>query len=248
MYNPKHMCNYHEGEYMPFLKEGWRGKEELLRAFNEQTGSFRKDTHFLDFDPTSGKGTTEVRVFDSGPSTSRRVGIAVLLQALALTALKGGAEHRPDYEVGTADLFRMKKLACEAGGWCKPPRESLLLSSPGKLKRSELARECFSDLVLELLAFVRPALAEMQLTNSRFLAPLRASVYGSGGRGLSPAEYWLVRFARASGDMKSVAKEMLAATEKSASSMWYDPLVSEPVRWSPQATKLGVLAAEGGGP
>jgi hypothetical protein len=242
MYNFKHMCNFHEGEYMPFLKDGWRSKEDLLRAFNEQTGSFRKDTHFLDYDPISRKKTTEVRVFDSGPSTARRVGIALLLQAMAVSALKPPAEPRPRYSMPTQEMFKLKRLACESGGWCKPPSASLMEPGQAKLKRSELGRECLSDHLLEMLGFLRPALAELQVTQSRFLAPLRASVYGAGGRGLSPAEYWLVRFARSGGDMKKVAQDMLASCERGAASVWYDPLVSEPAKWSPQAVPRAAVA------
>jgi gamma-glutamyl:cysteine ligase YbdK (ATP-grasp superfamily) len=77
--NRKHLCDFHDAEYVPYLEQGWKGKENFIAEFQKQSSSYRKDSHFLDIDPLSKGGTTEIRIFDSQPSAARRVGVAAIL-------------------------------------------------------------------------------------------------------------------------------------------------------------------------
>jgi len=229
--NRKHLCDFHDGEYIPYLPDGWRGKENFIEEFHRQTGSYRKDTHFLDIDPVSKGGTTEIRIFDSQPSVARRVGIAALLQMIAHSAFNSTpTTPLPVLDLSCKQLFALKRLAADAGPWAKPTETSLFNPPLKKLKRTGMERGLLSDLALEMLWYIHTSAVQMKVINSRFLYPLRQTVYGATGRGLCLSQYWLLRFAKCGGQMQSIVSEMFSAVEKS-SNLWYDPMVYEPVQF-----------------
>jgi len=53
LYNKKHLCNFQDGEYMPYLEMGWVDSNYFVEEFKKQSNSYRNDTHFLDLDPYS---------------------------------------------------------------------------------------------------------------------------------------------------------------------------------------------------
>ena len=238
IYNKKHLCNFQEGEYMPYLEEGWLNMRYFLKEFQSQSNSYRSDTHFLDMDPYSKDNhTTEIRFFDSQPSVARRVGLAALLQMLALKAKKlADSDEENITKVlpeSNTHLHALKKMACEGGNWFRPSRDPIFggLSDTVKLKRSRIQRNIMSDLVLEMLYVLRNEISESKLVYSHFLEPIRQSIYGMEGDGISPAQYWLFKYIELDRDMDLVLKSIITATNK-ASRIWYDPLVNEPIMLS----------------
>ena len=236
MHNKKHLCNFSSREYMPYLQKGWENPDEFIKEFKKQNNSYRTNTHFLDMDPWSPSNhTTEIRISDSQPSVARRIGIAMIIQAIALKA-KHMAENRERLDPAlkkamrtkSADLFAMKKVAVQGGNWFKPKRISLLSRKSVKLKRSRFADPIFSDAVLEMLNFLSPEFREMKVIYSLFLNPIRESVYACEGNGSSLAQYWMMEYARNGGNMETVIKKMLIAT-RNGRNMWYDPMVRNPI-------------------
>ncbi len=236
MHNKKHLCNFSSREYMPYLKKGWENPDEFIKEFKKQNSSFRSNTHFLDMDPWSPSNhTTEIRVSDSQPSVARRIGIAMIIQAIAVKAkhMAENPEHldarvKRALRIKNADLFTMKKVAVQGGNWFKPGRGSVFSRKARKLKRSRFADPIFSDTVLEMLNFLNPEFKEMRLTYSLFLNPIRASAFACDGNGSSPAQYWMLDYARNGGDMERVVKRMLKAT-RNGRNMWYDAMVHAPI-------------------
>ncbi|UCE74747.1 MAG: hypothetical protein JSV56_03340 [Methanomassiliicoccales archaeon] len=233
LYNKKHLCSFQDGEYMPYLENGWKDQRTFVEEFKRQSNSFRTDTHFFDIDPYSKENqTTEIRFFDSQPSIARRIGIAALIQMLAHKAEKLVAEDKEDLlevinETNT-NLQSLKKMACEGGNWFRPPVRPIL-GETVRLKGSRFEKIILSDLVLEMLFFLRAEIKESNLIYSHFLDPIRHSIYDLKGDGISPAQYWLFVYINEGEDMDRVVKRILEST-KAASDIWYDPVVNEPVR------------------
>jgi gamma-glutamyl:cysteine ligase YbdK (ATP-grasp superfamily) len=234
LYNKKHLCNFQEGEYMPYLEKGWVDRSYFVNEFKRQSGSYRNDTHFLDMDPYSNKtGTTEIRFFDSQPSIARRVGLAAIIQMLAIKAKKLMIKDEMNIleilKENNLNLHAVKKMSCEGGFWFKPSREAIFRNpnNMSKLKPSDMGRSVLSDLVLEMLYFLGTEINERNLVHSHFLDPIRHSIYGMKGKGMSPALYWLFVFVNFNQDMSKVVNRILDSSKKGIN-IWYDPIVNEP--------------------
>jgi hypothetical protein len=235
IYNKKHLCNFQEGEYLPYLEEGWQDEKYFLSEFRKQTGSFRTDSHFFDMDPLSKtNGTTEIRFFDSQPSVARRVGLAAVIQMLARKAVSMGIDREdnlaPHLVETNPDLLAVKKVACEGGNWFRPPINPRFidLGEFVKLKRSGRDTLILSDLVLGMLYVLKDEFKTSNLIYSRFLEPIRHSIFGLDGNGISPAQYWLLVHAGNGEDMSMTVKGIMDAAGQAAN-MWYDPIVNEPI-------------------
>jgi len=249
MNNRKHLCDFHDAEYIPYLGDGWKGKDNFIAEFQKQSNSFRKDSHFLDVDPLSKAGTTEIRIFDSQPSVSRRIGVAAILQMIAHSAFNYlPSDPQPLLDLPSRELFNLKRLACESGPWVRPTRVSLFNPPIKRLKKTGTEKEIMSDLALEMGWYLHKSGVQMGMMNSRFLYPIRHTIYGMNGRGLCLSQHWLLKFARGGGQIQTVIAEMISAVEK-ATNMWYDPIVYDPVRFPlPQKEGQGApqeLAMEG---
>jgi hypothetical protein len=232
LYNKKHLCSFQDGEYMPYLERGWRGHKYFIDEFKEQSNSFRTDTHFFDLDPLSKQNKTmEIRFFDSQPSIARRVGMAALIQVLAKKAQKLVIEDEDNLleviKESNTNLQRLKKMACEGGCWFRPPSKPIL-GEDVKLKPSKIQKIIFSDLILEMMFFLRAEIRENNLIYSHFLDPMRHTIYDLGGNGVSPAQYWLIAYISENQNMNNVVKRLLDSSKK-AVNIWYDPIVNEPI-------------------
>jgi gamma-glutamyl:cysteine ligase YbdK (ATP-grasp superfamily) len=235
LYNKKHLCNFQEGEYMPYLEKGWLDKRYFVEEFKRQSNSYRTDTHFLDIDPISkANNTTEIRFFDSQPSVARRVGLAILIQMLARKAKKLVSEDEDNLleilKEPNETLHALKKTACEGGNWFRPSKDPIFgeLSDKLKLKKSRIEKNILSDLALGMMYIIRTEIKESNVIYSHFLDPIRQSIYGMDGNGISPAQYWLFTHVKNNMDMNLVMDRILEASRKGMN-MWYDPIVNEPI-------------------
>ena len=235
IYNKKHLCNFQEGEYLPYLENGWIDKNYFLEEFKKQSNSYRTDTHFFDMDPYSKDNhTSEIRFFDTQPSVARRVGIAAIIQMLAKKAknlmIKDEENILEVMKETNSNLHILKKMVCEGGNWFRPTKDPIFgeLSYFEKPKRSRIEKDLFSDLVLEMMYIIRKEIKESNLTYSHFLDPIRHSIYGLEGNGISPAQYWLFTYIEQGQDMGRVMSRILK-TSKKAMNLWYDPVVNEPI-------------------
>jgi hypothetical protein len=232
LFNKKHLCSFQDGEYMPYLEEGWQDKKYFIKEFKSQSSSFRTDTHFFDMDPLSHQNrTTEIRFFDSQPSIARRVGMAAVIQMMAKKA-KNMISHDPDHllevlKEPNSNLQSLKKMACEGGFWFRPPMKPIL-GEDVKLKPSKINRIIFSDLVLEMMFLLKNEIHDSHLIYSHFMDPIRHSIYDLDGNGVSPAQYWLFTYVKEGQNMDRVVKKILDCS-KHAGDIWYDPVVDEPI-------------------
>lgn len=232
LYNKKHLCSFQDGEYMPYLEKGWRGQRYFIDEFKTQSDSYRADSHFFDLDPLSQLNKTmEIRFFDSQPSIARRVGMAALIQVLAKKARKLVIEDEDNLleviKESNSNLQRLKKMACEGGCWFRPPSKPILGENV-KLKPSKIQKIIFSDLILEMMFFLRAEIRESNLIYSHFLDPIKHTIYDMGGNGVSPAQYWLMTYISENQNMDKVVKRIMYSSKK-AVDIWYDPIVNEPI-------------------
>jgi len=235
LYNKKHLCNFQDGEYMPYLEMGWVDRGYFISEFRKQSNSYRRDTHFLDIDPYSKtSATTEIRFFDTQPSIARRIGLAAILQMLTIKAKKLLVKDEGSVlellKEPNVNLQAIKKMACEGGNWFRPSKESIFgkHNNMGKLKKSGIERSVLSDLVLQMLFFLREEINENNLIYSHFLDPIRHSIFGLNGNGISPAQYWLIVYINQDQDTFRVVNRIIESTKK-GTDIWYDPIVSEPM-------------------
>ncbi len=82
-----------------------------------------------------------------------------------------------------------------------------------------------------MLYFLRVEINESDLIYSHFLDPIRYSIYGLDGNGISPAQHWLFVYVNQGQDMFKVVNRILESSTKSTN-IWYDPVVNEPVTLS----------------
>jgi hypothetical protein len=231
LYNKKHLCSFQDGEYLPYLESGWKDHRYFIEEFKNQSNSFRTDTHFFDMDPLSKQNTTEIRFFDSQPSIARRIGIAAIIQMMAKKAKKMVKDDEDNLleviKKSNPILQSLKKMACEGGCWFRPPSKPILGENV-KLKSAKIERIIFSDLLLEMMFFLRAEIRESNLIYSHFLDPIRHSIYDLNGNGISPAQYWLFTYIQEGQDMDSVVRRILKSSEK-AIGIWYDPIINDPL-------------------
>jgi hypothetical protein len=118
-------------------------------------------------------------------------------------------------------------MACEGGCWFKPPSRPIL-GEDVKLKPSKIEKIIFSDLLLEMMFFLRSEIKESNLIYSHFLDPIRHSIYDLNGNGISPAQYWLFSYIQEDQDMGRVVRKILDSSAK-AVDIWYDPIINNPL-------------------
>jgi hypothetical protein len=140
------------------------------------------------------------------------------------------SDPSPVLNLPSRELFNLKKLSCEAGPWVRPTRTSMFNPPLKRLKKTGAEKEIMSDLALEMGWYLHKSGVQMGIINSRFLYPIRHTIYGANGRGLCLSQHWLLKFAKNGGQIHAVISEMLSAVEKSAN-LWYDPIVYDPVRF-----------------
>ena len=107
--NTTQMGPTNEFELIPYLRG--TDKEAFARHVN------RSYARMVDMYPFTDYGTIEIRVFDTQLSIPRRMGLALLLQALALKAKRMVERGEPIPDVGPKTLAANREAALSAGLW-----------------------------------------------------------------------------------------------------------------------------------
>ncbi|MFX0108617.1 MAG: hypothetical protein ACFE7R_10055, partial [Candidatus Hodarchaeota archaeon] len=231
--NTTQMGPTNEFELIPYLTRA--DKEGFAKHVN------RSFSRMVDMYPFTDYGTIELRVFDTQLSVPRRVGLALILQALALKALRIKAKGQMIPDVGAKCLAANRTAAVSAGLW-GPFRVSNTTINPEYMKiynhtvsdegivSSNRCNRFLGDAVVSMLFMIRDELEELGAVDNAFLQPLLVSIFGSDF--VSPrttaADYQLEVYAKSDMNMVVLMRSLIDITRECCTNWLYDPLEGTP--------------------
>jgi hypothetical protein len=193
----------------------------------------------VDVFPFTDYGTIEIRVFDTQLSIPRRVGIAIILQALALHAKRVVEQGGNIPDVGATSLAANRASAVSAGLW--GPFHSATgegefvqvynhqIDEMGAVQERRRNR-FLGDAVESMLFLIREELEELDAVDNPFLQPLLTSIFGSEfvEQRTTGAEFQLDTYAKSGLNMIALLKELVNITRECSTNWLYDPLEGTP--------------------
>jgi len=221
-----------EFEFIPYLKSS--DKEGFARHVN------RGIARMVDLYPFTDYGTIELRVIDTQLSVPRRVGIALILQALALKAkriVEAGGEI-PD--PGAKVLAANRSSAISAGLWgpFRPMKETgsefaqiynHTIKDDGTVDKKRRNR-FLGDAVASMFYLIRNELEELDIVDNPFIQPILVSVFGSelSRPRTTGADLQLDVYAKSGMNMVALMKSLADITRECCTNWLFDPLEGTP--------------------
>jgi hypothetical protein len=197
----------------------------------------RSPPRMVDIFPFTEYETVEVRIFDTQLSVPRRIGIAMILQALATKAKKmvENGEKIPD--VGARAIAANRDSGVDAGLWGRfTPTEndessefSLIYNNQidGQGYVQEKTKNRFlGDAVASMLFFIRNELEELNAFDDPFMQPILSSIFGTDTieERTTSADYQLQVFAESDKNMVTLLRRLADITRECCTNWVYDPM------------------------
>jgi hypothetical protein len=231
--NTTQMGPTNEFELIPYLRG--TDKEAFARHVN------RSYARMVDMYPFTDYGTIEIRVFDTQLSIPRRMGLALLLQALALKAKRMVDRGEPIPDVGSKTLAANRESAVSAGLWGPfRPGEGVnesdyvriynhQITDEGKINKGKSNR-FLGDAVVSMLYLIKDELEELNIIENPFIQALLVSVFGS--EYVEPrttgADFQLEVYAKSDSNMVVLMKKLTEVTRECSTNWLYDPIEGTP--------------------
>ncbi|MHA2151542.1 MAG: glutamate-cysteine ligase family protein [Candidatus Thorarchaeota archaeon] len=231
--NTTQMGPTNEFELIPYLSG--TDKEAFARHVN------RSYARMVDMYPFTDYGTIEIRVFDTQLSIPRRMGLALLLQALALKAKRMVEKGQTIPDVGPKSLAANRDSAIAAGLW-GPFRPSTTtkeseyvkvynsqISDDGNIDEKRRNR-FLGDAVASMLYMIRDELEELKIIENPFMQALLVSVFGSeySEPRKTGSDYQLEVYAKSDNNMVVLLKKLAEVTRECSTNWLYDPIEGTP--------------------
>ena len=231
--NTTQMGPTNEFELIPYLRG--TDKEAFARHVN------RSYARMVDMYPFTDYGTIEIRVFDTQLSIPRRMGLALLLQALALKAKRMVERGESIPDVGPKTLAANRESALSAGLWGPfRPGEGAKDSNYVRIYNHQITDEgniyetkrnrFLGDAVTSMLYLIKDELEELNIIENPFIQALLVSVFGS--EYVEPrttgADYQLEVYAKSDNNMVVLMKSLLEVTRECSTNWLYDPIEGTP--------------------
>ncbi|MHA1943870.1 MAG: glutamate-cysteine ligase family protein, partial [Candidatus Thorarchaeota archaeon] len=230
--NTTQMGPTNEFELIPYLRG--TDKEAFARHVN------RSYARMVDMYPFTDYGTIEIRVFDTQLSIPRRIGLALILQALALKAKRMVENGETVPDVGPKSLAANRESAVAAGLW-GPFR-------PSAAKESEYVKvynyqvtdsgiiderrknRFLGDAVASMLYMIREELEELKIIENPFMQALLVSVFGSeySEPRTTGSDFQLDVYAKSDYNMVVLLKKLSEVTRECSTNWLYDPIEGTP--------------------
>ncbi len=229
--NTTQMGPTNEFELIPHIQDS--NKDAFAKHVN------RSYARMVDMYPFTDYGTIELRVFDTQLSIPRRMGLALILQALALKAkrMTERGENVPD--IGAKTLAANRASAVSAGLW-GPFRPSegkneyhttynRQITDNGEIHSSKRNR-FLGDAIVSMFYMIRDELDELNIIENPFMQALLVSVFGSD---FSPprttgADFQLDVYAKSDFNMVVLLKRLAEVTRECSTNWLYDPIEGTP--------------------
>ncbi|MHA1908402.1 MAG: hypothetical protein ACW98Y_13970, partial [Candidatus Thorarchaeota archaeon] len=222
-----------EFEMIPYLVEP--DEEGFGRHVN------RSPARMVDMYPFTRLDTIELRVSDTQLSVPRRIGVALLLQTIALKGKKMIEAGQKIPDAGSASLAANREAAVEAGLWgpFKPssgdPKSEFVkiynqqVNDDGSLNEKKKNR-FMAGAVTSMLYFLRDELEELKVIDNPFMQPILVSIFGS--EFVSPkttgADFQLDVYAQSELNLVVLLRKLSEITRECCTNWLYDPLEGTP--------------------
>ncbi|MGY5863945.1 MAG: glutamate-cysteine ligase family protein [Candidatus Thorarchaeota archaeon] len=230
--NTTQMGPTNEFELIPYLSG--TDKEAFARHVN------RSYARMVDMYPFTDYGTIEIRVFDTQLSIPRRMGLALILQALALKAKRMVESGETIPDVGPNSLAANRESAVAAGLWgpfkaSSTTKESEYvkiynsqITDDGRL--SEKKNRFLSDAVASMFYMIRNELEELNIIENPFMQALLVSVFGSefSDPKTTGSDFQLEVYAKSDNNMVVLLKKLAEVTRECSTNWLYDPIEGTP--------------------
>jgi hypothetical protein len=195
----------------------------------------------VDVYPFTEYDTIEVRVFDTQLSVPRRVGIALILQALALKAKHMVEEGESVPDIGAKCLAANRESAVAAGLWGpfktadnheEVPYVTIYNSAigeDGSIIESRPNR-FMADAVSSMLYLIKKELDDIGAIDNSFMQPLLVSLFGSESSEpkTTGADFQLDVYAKSDMNIVVLLKRLADITRECCTNWLYDPLEGTP--------------------
>lgn len=199
-----------------------------------------EDAKYQDIFPFTQFGTIETRIMDAQLTLARRIGFALVVQALAQKGVKYYQEGKTIPNAGAEDLFHNRKSAIERG-LLAPHRKSREAIWANEEIDDDFVRYYYGTFdrqlrymfqsVQNMFLYIEPELREMGAWDTPYINTLLASVFwGLDDKLLAPvtgAEYQLFLFERLQQDIQKTIKKLREIYLKSIEDPTYDPISSK---------------------
>lgn len=221
-----------EFEFIPYLRSS--DKEGFAKHVN------RGIARMVDLYPFTDYGTIELRVIDTQLSVPRRIGIALLLQALALKAKRMVESGQAIPDASPRVLAANRSSAISAGLWGPFHPASAndseymdiynhIINDDGTVDKSRRNR-FMGDAVASMFYLVRQELEELDIVDNPFIQPILVSVFGSE---VSPprttgADLQLDVYAKSGMNMVALMRNLADITRECCTNWLFDPLEGTP--------------------
>jgi hypothetical protein len=231
--NTTQMGPTNEFELIPYLRG--TDKEAFARHVN------RSYARMVDMYPFTDYGTIEIRVFDTQLSIPRRMGLALLLQALALKAKRMVERGESIPDVGPKTLAANREAALSAGLWGPfRPGEDVKESEYVRIYKNQITDDglvneskrnrFLGDAVVSMLYLIKDELEELNIIENPFIQALLVSVFGS--EYVEPrttgADFQLEVYAKSDNNMVVLMKRLSEVTRECSTNWLYDPIEGTP--------------------
>ncbi|OLS30377.1 MAG: Glutamate--cysteine ligase [Candidatus Thorarchaeota archaeon AB_25] len=231
--NTTQMGPTNEFELIPYLRG--TDKEAFARHVN------RSYARMVDMYPFTDYGTIEIRVFDTQLSIPRRMGLALLLQALALKAKRMVERGEPIPDVGPKTLAANREAALSAGLWGPfRPGEGVKESEYVRIYNNQITDDglvneskrnrFLGDAVVSMLYLIKDELEELNIIENPFIQALLVSVFGS--EYVEPrttgADFQLEVYTKSDNNMVVLMKRLSEVTRECSTNWLYDPIEGTP--------------------
>jgi hypothetical protein len=231
--NTTQMGPTNEFELIPYLSG--TDKEAFARHVN------RSYARMVDMYPFTDYGTIEIRVFDTQLSIPRRMGLALILQALALKAKNMVEKGEIIPDVGPKSLAANRESAVAAGLWGPfRPSSSSKESEYVKIYNSQITDDgrldekkrnrFMGDAVASMFYMIRDELEELKIIENPFMQALLVSVFGSefSEPKTTGADFQLDVYAKSDNNMVVLLKKLAEVTRECSTNWLYDPIEGTP--------------------
>lgn len=229
--NTTQMGPTNEFELIPYIRE--TDKEAFARHVN------RSYSRMVDCYPYTDYGTIELRVFDTQLSIPRRMGLALILQALALKAKRMIERGQVIPDIGAKSLSVNRASAVNAGLW-GPFRPSdgkdefqmiynHQIADDGNINLEKRNRY-LGDAVSSMLYLIREELDELKVIENPFMQALLVSIFGSEftEHRTTEADFQLDVYAKSDFNMVVLLKRLEEITRECSTNWLYDPIEGTP--------------------
>ena len=229
--NTTQMGPTNEFELIPHIQDS--DKDAFAKHVN------RSYARMVDMYPFTDYGTIELRVFDTQLSIPRRMGLALILQALALKAKRMTERGETVPDIGAKTLAANRASAVSAGLW-GPFRSSegkneyhtiynSQITDNGEIHSSSRNR-FLGDAIVSMFYMIRDELDDLNIVENPFMQALLVSLFGSD---FSPprttgADFQLDVYAKSDFNMVVLLKQLAEVTRECSTNWLYDPIEGTP--------------------